>query len=1060
MWPDAKEPQDKAVTELTQVSSIAKEPRLDTGAGLGTLPPELRDGRNVSAKPVIFISYSHKDEPKKPGPKDERWLSFVQSHLAPAVKHGMYELWADEDIPGGGAWRQEITRKLDECDVCVLLVSRHSLASDFIIDVEIETLRKRRAKGDAEIFPIVLTPCAVETAPWIKEIQLRPPNGQPLSDFEENERHKQMAAIAKEIARIAQTIAQRKSSQERASVPIGAAIGAVLSVGSLAAAGIGRTMFDSRNLHISNLPETAYEHLVGRDEELKKLDDAWEDKKTNILSLIAEGGAGKSALVNEWLKRMQADSYRSAEVVLGWSFYSQGTKERATSADPFLNWALEELGVEVKSTSATAKGDAIAEALMRRRVLLVLDGVEPLQHGPDGQLGQLKDQGLRALLRRFAAAPAEAHGLIVLTSRLAIKDIDRWKDSAAPVLDLEKLSDDAGAALLRDNGVWGTDRELRLASHDFGGHPLALGLLASFLKETQNGDVRRRDHFRGLDPKAENPGQDHAARVMESYEKEWLAGRPDLLAIMQAVGLFDRPASEDCLMALRKKPHIAGLTDEVVKMDDVAWSRAVARLREVRLLSPEDPAATASLDAHPLVREWFGERLRKTSEDAWKSAHSRLFDHLRRTTHEGAWPALEQLTPLFQAIAHGCRAGRHQEALDDVYKNRICKRDSVGKLVFFASKMLGAYGSSLAAVSWLFDKPYQRLVETLRESDQPWVLNEAAIGLRAMGRLAEAMPAMRAGLRMDEQAENWGDAVAAAANLSQMALVAGNVADAVGSAQTSVTYADRSNDEFQSVFSRTTLADALHAAGRFAEAERLFVRAERLQSERQPEYPLLYSLQGYEYCDLLLGGSDFATVRDRASKILEWEVPSDSLLSRSLVRLTFGRAHFGLSVIGARTGASEAARAARAWLDEAIDGLRASEQSDHLPRGLLARAAFHRCIGDMAGATRDLDEVEEIAEPGPMRLFLCDLALERARLAFERIEAFAPLNGMVEDSPPKPEVPSEAERKSLRDEASKQIGIAAKLIEECGYHRRDAELAELQSVLKGERKFADLPVHV
>ena len=29
---------------------------------------------------------------------------------------------------------------------------------------------------------------------------------------------------------------------------------------------------------------------------------------------------------------------------------------------------------------------------MRRRVLLVLDGVEPLQHGTDAQLGELKDQ--------------------------------------------------------------------------------------------------------------------------------------------------------------------------------------------------------------------------------------------------------------------------------------------------------------------------------------------------------------------------------------------------------------------------------------------------------------------------------------------------------------------------------------------------------------------------------------------------------------------------------------------------------------------------------------------
>ena len=147
-------------------------------------------------------------------------------------------------------------------------------------------------------------------------------------------------------------------------------------------------------------------------------------------------------------------------------------------------------------------------------------------------------------------------------------------------------------------------------------------------------------------------------------------------------------------------------------------------------------------------------------------------------------------------------------------------------------------------------------------------------------------------------------------------------------------------------------------------------------------------------------------------------------------------------------------------LDEAVDGLRAAGHGEFVPRGLLARAAFRRSVGDWDGATRDLDEVEEIAEPGPMRLFLCDMALERARLAFAKIEAFAPLNGLIDDSPPKPERPSKAERKSLHDEAAKQLAIAAEYIKTCGYHRRDEELAELQAVLEAKRTFADLPPRV
>ena len=96
-----------------------------------------------------------------------------------------------------------------------------------------------------------------------------------------------------------------------------------------------------------------------------------------------------------------------------------------------------------------------------------------------------------------------------------------------------------------------------------------------------------------------------------------------------------------------------------------------------------------------------------------------------------------------------------------------------------------------------------------------------------------------------------------------------------------------------------------------------------------------------------------------------------------------------------------------------------------------------------------------------MRLYLCDMALERARLAFAQIEAFAPLNGMLEkDNPPKPEVPSVEEVPKLREEAEKQIKIADEYIQSCGYHRRDEELAELKDVLAGKRTFASLPPRV
>ena len=95
-----------------------------------------------------------------------------------------------------------------------------------------------------------------------------------------------------------------------------------------------------------------------------------------------------------------------------------------------------------------------------------------------------------------------------------------------------------------------------------------------------------------------------------------------------------------------------------------------------------------------------------------------------------------------------------------------------------------------------------------------------------------------------------------------------------------------------------------------------------------------------------------------------------------------------------------------------------------------------------------------------MRLYLCDCALERARLALARLEGFAPLNGLVEPSPPPPVLPDAAAASALKEEARKQLDVARKLISECGYHRRDEELAELDDVLAGRRRFADLPPRV
>ena len=75
--------------------------------------------------PIIFISYSHRDEPEHPRDGEVQWLSFVRTYLQPAVKHGVFSLWDDRHMAGGEDWDHEIERNLRECDIFILLVSAH-----------------------------------------------------------------------------------------------------------------------------------------------------------------------------------------------------------------------------------------------------------------------------------------------------------------------------------------------------------------------------------------------------------------------------------------------------------------------------------------------------------------------------------------------------------------------------------------------------------------------------------------------------------------------------------------------------------------------------------------------------------------------------------------------------------------------------------------------------------------------------------------------------------------------------------------------------------------------
>jgi len=94
-----------------------------------------------------------------------------------------------------------------------------------------------------------------------------------------------------------------------------------------------------------------------------------------------------------------------------------------------------------------------------------------IAHPPGPQEGRLREASLQELLRELAAFNK---GLCVITTRTAVADIVDHERTSALRRDLEQLSSDAGAQLLRALGVKGDETELRSASDKFTGHCLAL----------------------------------------------------------------------------------------------------------------------------------------------------------------------------------------------------------------------------------------------------------------------------------------------------------------------------------------------------------------------------------------------------------------------------------------------------------------------------------------------------------------------------------------------------------------------------------------------------------
>jgi tetratricopeptide (TPR) repeat protein len=748
------------------------------------------------------------------------------------------------------------------------------------------------------------------------------------------------------------------------------------------------------------------EGFAGRQAELAALDQAWAEG-TRIFVLHAEGGAGKTRVVAKWLTQMRDDGYRGAGRVFVHSFYSQGSNERRNaSSELFFEQALAYFGYTGPLiTDPTEQGRTLARLI---RGLLVLDGLEPLQHPPSFDQGRLKDLAIRSLFLALAAGRLSGSsdspsGLCVVTSRQPVQELQDKTGRAVVQQLLDRLDAEAGAELLRQLEVRGPERELRQAVEDSGGHAYSLMLLGTYLRDaTEDHEIRRRHEIPLLDEDSEH--RYHARHLFGAYVNHLGETSPEV-AVLRLLGFFDRPAEENLVNVLREaaEPELDAITAPIRNLFPADWRRALSRLKVLRLVDVP-PSASSPLDSHPLLREYFAEQLRTHFPGAWRAGHRQLFEHLCETTMYRP-DTLIDLQPLYQAVAHGCLAGSPQKAYE-VYYTRIHRRS-----LAFPVKQLGAINMDLACITNFFEQPWTRLRSELSAKAGVAIFDNAAENLHSLTRITEAQQAMNAFREFATRINRPGTVPATLILLSELSISKGDLSDAKSYALNALAHSTKHEDLFNKQMSCVAVGIAARECGEFVAARKFFEQAEQIQSERNHSKDTLVSVQGYEYCELIYNLARLCNTPDGKQRLFE------DLELRARHCLEYGekynnRLAIGLANLAASLASTQQDRLK--LLNDAVEILRGASDLRFLPRALVLRSLALLDMNNVEEATSDLEAAQSLAERGPMPMLQVDILLAHARL--------------------------------FRDRAA--LAEARRLIEKHGYHRRDEELADAEAAAK------------
>ena len=593
-----------------------------------------------------------------------------------------------------------------------------------------------------------------------------------------------------------------------------------------------------RQIFNNNLPATGGK-LLGRENELAALFEAWNQCKTNVLQITGLGGVGKSSLVNEWLSRMDSENYWGAERVFAWSFHCGfGSGSSGSSSEVFFSRALTLLGdAEGARDDPENQVVRLVQLIRKNRTLLVLDGVQNLQYSYGPNFGQFQDPAFSLLLRELEM---ENPGLCVLTSRLKNADLEAIGASRAAAIDLEGLDDDAAGNLLRSYEVRGEPSQFAHALRQHEGLPLSLCLLGRHLDLVHDGNLA---HYMEPGPLFEECGESERAA---NLAREYLGRLPldGQRKFFHLLSLFKRPVKLRELHRVCRYRRIDNLTSDILSLTSQQLRYGIFALEKAGFVRVLRERHDMTLELTKFAEETIALDLKWNLPELWKAGNRMLFERFREKKSNSR-PSRRDREVLYRAVMYGARAESWDEAFA-LYFEQIRERR------FFLPSSSSFYLDQ-ACLRTFFPDPWSRVVAGMSSEESKFDLQFcAAVNLANLGDIDQAIDSSLICVKWFLAQRKWAKAVSSACLLLSMFLASGRLPEASRWAKRIRRKLCLGSDPVTRACADMLAANLLFLRGKVEKAGELFRRADLVITAANPQTEVNVPIASYYFCRYLL----------------------------------------------------------------------------------------------------------------------------------------------------------------------------------------------------------------